>query len=357
MLKQLLQFCLSFFIGSSALAQTPEELIQKWCKKFPDSTQFAIAVVQPSGVQYYGFEKVGQDYQAVENQNAVFEIGSISKVFTSTLLAQDIESGLLKRHTKVQRLLPFKLKKRPKITLEQLSNHSSGLPRLPDNIFPMLMQYADNPYHKYGPTELEYYCTKQLSLTSEVGTNFLYSNLGAGLLGYALSQKHEQSYEALLQNRIFKPLGMTQSTTKIAQVSEQLILGRDATGATVSNWDLNVLAPAGGIFSSVEDLVKFVNANFEPKQAALSLQRMPTFSISDKEKVGLGWQMLKQKSGNWIHWHNGGTGGYTSFMAIDRSKKHAVIILSNASALQKVARNVDRLGFAWLKQLTSEEEE
>ena len=114
------------------------------------------------------------------------------------------------------------------------------------------------------------------------------------------------------------------------------------------NWDFDVLFGGGGILSSTEDLVKFANAQFNPKNKELALTRKPTFDIDESMKIGLGWHILKTDKGfNWV-WHNGGTGGYSSSMVIDAEKKNGVIILSNASNIND---NIDDLCFKLMKQI------
>jgi CubicO group peptidase (beta-lactamase class C family) len=356
-MKQIITFLVALFILNSSTAQTPAKLVQKHGKAFPKHTELAIAVIEGDKVSFYGFIKKDSTFEAKKNATATFEIGSITKVFTSTLLAHQVVNKKMKLDQLVKKHLPFKLKDNPKITLESLSNHTSGLPRLPDNLFPIMSENPDNPYKDYDADKLKEYCTKQLSLKGSVGAKYTYSNLGVALLGYAICQKTHKSYETLLQKIIFKPLEMTQSTTDRNLVKNQLVQGLDPNGKVTNNWDLGIFAPAGSILSSVQDLSKFVIANFETENPVFKLQQTKTKTINENMDAALGWPLIKTKTGKTLLWHNGGTGGYTSSMAIDVDNRKGVILLSNVSAFHPKARSMDALVFEWMETFEDTSEE
>ena len=135
------------------------------------------------------------------------------------------------------------------------------------------------------------------------------------------------------------------------KAGDRLIPGLNAKGNEVPNWDLAALAGAGAILSNVEDLAKFAQAQFDPSNEALALSRKKTFSAAAKMDLGLGWHIIKTDDGNDWHWHNGGTGGYSSSMLIDLRKQQAIIMLSNVSAFSPKTRNVENLGFDLMKNL------
>lgn len=348
-MKRFLAFLLSLFSLKST-AQTPAELVEKYGKKFPKHTELSIALIHGDEVTFYGFIKKDSSFQSIDNASSIFEIGSITKVFTASLLAHEVSQNKIKLSQLVKKSLPFKLKGNPKITLQHLANHTSGLPRLPDNLIPMATNQPDNPYKGYTAQKLKEYCTKQLSLNKAIGT-YEYSNLGAGLLGYALSQESGKSYEEMLQETIFSPLGMEHSTTNRALVGAKLVKGLDPLGAVTSNWDMDVLAPAGSILSSTQDLSKFAIANFDSNQKAFVLQQSQTATVGGRMSMALGWHIIKARKGNTYHWHNGGTGGYSSSMTLDIHQKLGVIVLSNLSAFHPKMGNIDVLGFELMKQL------
>ncbi len=239
----------------------------------------------------------------------------------------------------------FSIKDNTKISFQSLANHTSGLPRLPENLD---LSNETNPYKNYGKREIEEYLKNILKLENEPLKISSYSNLGAGLLGYTLGLSQKTSFQKLLQKKVFDKYKMTNSFTSSQNLNNRLVKGLGGNGEVVTNWDFDVLFGGGGILSSTEDLVKFANAQFNPKNKELALTRKPTFDIDESMKIGLGWHILKTDKGfNWA-WHNGETGGYSSSMVVDAEKKNGVIILSNTSNIND---NIDDLCFKLMKQI------
>ncbi len=321
------------------------EIIFAKTKDFPNKTQLSIAVIQNGETNYYGIIKENDTIKPTKNQNKIFEIGSITKVFTSTVFASLIEDKKLKLTDEINTFYSFSIKDNTKISFQSLANHTSGLPRLPENLD---LSNETNPYKNYGKREIEEYLKNLLKLENEPLKISSYSNLGAGLLGYTLGLSQKTSFQKLLQKKVFDKYKMTNSFTSSQNLNNRLVKGLDGNGEVVANWDFDVLFGGGGILSSTEDLVKFANAQFNPKNKELALTRKPTFDIDESMKIGLGWHILKTDKGfNWV-WHNGGTGGYSSSMVIDAEKKNGVIILSNASNIND---NIDDLCFKLMKQI------
>jgi CubicO group peptidase (beta-lactamase class C family) len=324
------------------------EIIFAKAKNFPNETQLSIAVIQNGKTNYYGIIKVNDTIKPTINQNKVFEIGSITKVFTSTVLASLVEDNKLKLTDEINTFYSFPFKKNFKISFKSLANHTSGLPKLPENF---KQTDVKNPYKDYDKKEIEDYLKNVMKLDNGPLTFFSYSNLGAGLLGYTLGLSQKTSFQQLLQKRIFDKYKMTSSFTTSQNLGNQLVKGLDENGEVVSNWDFDVLFGGGGILSTTEDLVKFANTQFNQNNTELALTRKPTFDINNDMKIGLGWHILKTKRGfDWI-WHNGGTGGYSSSMVLDVEKKNGIIILSNLSAFNPKMENIDKLCFELMKQI------
>lgn len=324
------------------------EIIFTKTKDFPNKTQLSIAVIQKGETNYYGIIKENDTIKPTKNQNKIFEIGSITKAFTSTVFASLIEDKKLKLTDEINIFYSFPFKDKTKITFQSLANHTSGLPRLPENLD---LSNETNPYKNYGKKEIEEYLKTLLKLENEPSKISSYSNLGAGLLGYTLGLSQKTSFQKLLQKRVFDKYKMTNSHTSSQKLENKLVKGLDENGEVVSNWDFDVLFGGGGILSTTEDLVKFANAQFNPKNKELALTRKSTFDINAGMKIGLGWHILNTKNGfNWV-WHNGGTGGYSSSMALDAEKKNGVIILSNVSAFNQKMGNIDKLCFELIKQI------
>lgn len=303
-----------------------------------DESKKAVGIVVGT-IGENGREIIGHG-QAVKNQpgtpdgDTVFEIGSITKVFTSLILADMVERGELQLDTPVAKLLPETVKipsrNGRQITLLDLSMQSSGLPRMPDNFKP---SDPANPYADYTPAKM-YEFLSTYSLTRDIGEKYEYSNLGAGLLGHALSRKAGMSYEQLVRKRILDPLGMSSTSITLSDSQKKrLAAGYDATLNPVKNWDLDALAGAGALRSTANDMLKFLAANLELSDTPLkpAMRRMRAIrketGVPNLE-IAMAWHILK-KDGSEIVWHNGGTAGYRSFAGFDPARKQGVVVLCN----------------------------
>jgi CubicO group peptidase (beta-lactamase class C family) len=322
------------------------ELLFSATKNLPNNAQLSVAVIQNGETKYYGIIKFNDTIKPAENQKRYFEIGSITKVFTSTILADLVESKKIKLTDEINSFYPFAFNDNLKITFESLANHTSGLPRLPNNLdSPDDM----NPYKSYGKTEIESYLKKLVKLENKPSVAYSYSNLGAGLLGYTLGLSQKTSFQNLLQKKVFDKYKMTSSVTSSQNLGNSLIKGLNNKGETVSNWDFDILFGAGGIISTTSDLAKFAVAQFNPQNKELELTRKTTFEIKGDTKIGLGWHKLESKNGEDLIWHSGGTGGYSSSMIMKIEEKSAVIILSNVSNINE---NIDTLSLDLLTKTT-----
>ena len=330
------------------------DTIAAYIEKFPTNTQISIALANDSVSTFLGFVNTGDGWEFAENEDSVFEIGSITKIFTSTLLATLASEGKLGLDDPISGLLPYELNRSEPdgkaITYKMLSNHTSGLPRLPANILPLARKNPDNPYRNYSQALLREYLEKDLQLQFVPGTSYLYSNLGAGLLGYLLEIRSGINYEQLLLEKVFSQYRMYSSTTRRDNISSKLVRGRGPDGEPVPNWDQNAMKGAGAILSSASDLLAFATANFKD-DPVLALQRTKTAGISEHMEMALGWHMILGEAGDTWYFHNGGTGGYSAVMLMDVEHQKAVVILSNVSAMNPESNHIDDLGFALLKTL------
>ena len=266
---------------------------------------------------------------------SVFEIGSISKTFTSTLLADMVRRGEVTLDQPVASLLPAsaKIPERggKRITLVDLATHTSGLPRMPGNFAP---RDPANPFADYDATRM-YAFLSGYELPRDIGAQYEYSNLAVGLLGYALALKAGQSYEALLTTRILDPLGMRDSRITLTDgMRRRLAPGHEPYGAVVANWDLDALAGAGAIRSTVDDMLTYLAANLDstsrPLGAAMRDAHRPLRLAGGATQIGLNWHVTTSNS-HALVWHNGGTGGYRTFAGFDEARHIAVVVLSNTS--------------------------
>jgi serine-type D-Ala-D-Ala carboxypeptidase/endopeptidase len=265
--------------------------------------------------------------------NSVFEIGSISKVFTSTVLAQLVQEGKVSLDDPAQKYLPatvhLPVRNGKVITLGTLAMQNSGLPRLPTNLKPA---DAANPYADYTVQQL-YDFLSNYQLPRDPGAEFEYSNLGVGLLGHLLSRATGLSYEDLERQRVWQPLGMTHTAITLTPwMKAHLALGHGPAGDVVKNWDLPTLAGAGAIRSTTADMLKFLDANLHPERG--QLQRAMAFAHEERApagpnmKIGLNW-LIAHAGADTIVWHNGGTGGYRTFIGFNPSQKTGVVVMTN----------------------------
>jgi CubicO group peptidase (beta-lactamase class C family) len=304
-----------------------------------------IGVVDGNESHIYTYGKLADG--KAPTADTVFEIGSITKTFTATLLADAVTKNELRLDQPVASLLPdFQMPTRngKPITLGELAMQDSGLPRMPTNFHPA---HVDDPYADYSLDQLKTFLATY-PLPRDPGAKYEYSNLGAALLGYALGRHAGTTYDKFVQERIFAPLGMTSTAiTNSAAMQSRLAQGHDATGKPVSNWNLNLFAGAGGIRSTGNDMLRYLKASMgltpSPLQAAMQLAQTPrTSGPGSENKIGLIWMTQHGPDGDVI-WHNGMTGGYASFIGFTADHRYGVVILTNT------ATAVDDLGFATLR--------
>ncbi len=323
----------------------------------PPRVQLAIAVLDGDAVRFLGVERTAEGSRLVDNRGAAFQIGSMTKVFTATLFADEVQRGELALDDTVQSRLPFKLEVSGRdgveMTLRQLASHTSGIahhqpPRLGFHAF--VHGHADEPWKDYDQVRFDAYLREDLALAHTPGTRYLYSNIGMSLLGRILALRTGRSYETLLQERIFGPLGMSGSTTEIGRVRERVVVGLKANGRSFPNQDMAALTPSGGIFTCADDLAKFARAQFAPAPAAIALTQQPVFTIGEGYLVALGWHVVDWAEGwRWLN-HNGGIGGYTTTINVDAKNHRAAVVLSNVMNDDVPGEKVRALGRALLKQ-------
>jgi D-alanyl-D-alanine-carboxypeptidase/D-alanyl-D-alanine-endopeptidase len=285
--------------------------------------------------------------------NTIFEIGSVTKLFTATLLAGMVEEGLLALDDPVQRYLPpgveLPVRGRP-ITLGDLATHTAGLPRLPHGFLLRSVRHRRNPYAWLTVDDL-YAGLPSTRLRREPGGRPRYSNLGYGLLGHALALRAGRGYNQLVQERICRPLELEDTRVSVpAAARERFAQGHSRRGRPVPHWDLPVLGGAGALRSTIADLLRFLRLQLGEGVPALAraaaLTHAPRSRYRGGLAVGLGWTRLPLLgTEHELLFHNGGTGGFRSFAGIVPATHTAVVVLSNS------ARSVDALGFRILERI------
>lgn len=245
-----------------------------------------------------------------------FEIGSLGKTMTSLVLADLCLTGALSLDNTVADFLGVDAGAAASVTLEQLATHSSGLPRLPPSLFEMPDFDESDPYALYGADEL-FEDLRRLRL-GEAG----YSNLGYQLLGHVLSSVAEQTLDGLIADRVFRPLDMLDSG--LTGSSEPSLPGYD-DGVRVGRWH-SPLPGDGGWECSLRDLARYARAHVDDQPGPLTEAIQFTLQHNSVGPVyqGLGWG----KSAG-VFMHDGGTGGFTAFMAFDPVARTAAVIVTN----------------------------
>jgi CubicO group peptidase (beta-lactamase class C family) len=294
-----------------------------------------VGVIDPSGRRTVAYASTKGGEGPVD-ADTVFEIGSVTKVFTSLLLADAVRRGEVALTDPVSKYLPpnVKVPERggKKITLVDLATHTSSLPRMPSNFYP---KDPGNPYADYTEAQL-YEFLSSVELTRDIGSKFEYSNFGVGLLGHALARRAGTDYETLVRTRILEPLGMKSTAITLSKsMKEHLTPGHDGALQQVANWDVPTLAGAGALRSTANDLLTFLAANIgieksplAPSMAAMIAARRPTGTPN--LEIALGWHIWT-RDGHEIISHGGGTGGYRTWIGFELKSRTGVVVLSNTT--------------------------
>lgn len=301
-------------------------------------------VIDAKGRRVVSYGSLAKNDTRRLNGDTVFEIGSMTKVFTSLLLMDMTRRGELALNDPISKYLPASVKvperNNRKITLADLSTQSSGLPRMPTNFAP---KDPDNPYADYSVQQM-YDFISGYQLTRDIGSQYEYSNLGVGLLGHVLTLRAGMSYEALVRSRVCDPLGMKDTRVMLTpEMKARLAAGHSEAMAPVPNWDIPTLAGAGALRSTANDMLTFLAANLGYTKTPLAEAMADEVSIRKPAGPGMeiayGWH-VQSKDGSSIIWHNGGTGGYRTYMGYDPKARTGVVVLTNIST----AAGVDDIG-------------
>lgn len=273
----------------------------------------------------------------VLDEHSLFEIGSISKAFTGILLADMVLKGEVSlddpawKYSRPEAKLPKRGDR--EITLRDLATQSSGLPRMPPGFNP-----ADraNPYADFDADKL-YAALTLTNLANDIGTTYEYSNFGFMWLSEMLARVGGGTYEEVLRKRVLQPLGMTETVVAMDEARrKRLVDGHDAAGQVVPHWDMTpMLGGVGALRSSAADMAKFAEAvagrRETPLKAAIDLALEPERPAAEG-MIGLAWHLRRASNARTLAWHNGGTAGFRSMLAVDRDARKAALVLVNASS-------------------------
>jgi serine-type D-Ala-D-Ala carboxypeptidase/endopeptidase len=300
---------------------------------------FVVGIFKDGETQVVGYGETKKGSGALPDGGTVYEIGSITKTFTATLLADMMLRGLVKLDTPFYEYLPpsvrVPLKDGRPITLEHLVTHTSGYPRWPEN-----MNSVDrrNPHAAYT-VELMYEFLNWYKLRRPPGT-YEYSNFAFGLLGHILSLRAGEPFDRLLVERICAPLGMLDTMhSPNADMLRRLAPPYDDVLRPVGSMDLAVLGGAGGIRSTVNDMLKYMRAHLAddgtPLSRAMRLTHVRHYTsqggkgeLAKGQGIGLTWRMSRDDK---ILFHAGTTTGYHGWMAFVPSRGVGIVVLANGN--------------------------
>jgi len=322
-------------------------------KKYLPDASIVIGIITPNGTQVYGYGNISKANSTKVNGNTIFDTASITKTFTTTLLADMVKQGLVNFNDPIEKYLPNTVKvpayNGHKITLESLATHTSGLPDFP-------VGWIRN--HIYT-TQQVYNFLSNTPLQSEPGTKANYSDFGMGILGHILSIRAGVPYAQLVKDRILSVLGM--DSTGIAMNSTAIILSdslksRLAKGH-IGGKEVNLefvpeaIQGAGALHSTANDLLKYLAANMglihtsindiiqETHLIRLEYPQAPSLhfdSINNNKSlsasyVGLGW-FIDTNLGTEVIQHSGGIDGYSSFIGFNPTKQEGVVLLCSCES-------------------------
>lgn len=273
-----------------------------------------------------------------------FEIGSITKVLTGMALADAIERGEVALDSTIDSLLPESGSTDfGSLSLKELCTHNSGLPRMPHSLGGVLraqqfLLLGSNPFR--GITAAQVVGVAACQRLRRRG-HFRYSNLGAAVVGQLLAHRAGCDYGTLVSERVFAPLDMR--ATVVATPQQAAAPGWSSTGRRRQPWVMGGFAPAGGVVSTIDDMVRLAKGSL-CGVAPGSGSSTPIAGVASRranQARGMFWVIdFAQDSSRAMIWHNGQTGGYSSFLGLFPDKGRAVVVLANvakASELQRIA--------------------
>jgi CubicO group peptidase (beta-lactamase class C family) len=273
----------------------------------------------------YGFE----ESSTLKGESALYEIGSVTKIFVADIYAflihtqqislRDTLYGLLKDHCEIAGQFRD-------ISIGSLLNHTSGLPRLPESFLGMI-EDVNNPYKDFDESIITHYLALSTDPLSK--KKYEYSNLGYGILGVILTTKFGKELYAVIKEVILAPFDMNQTTILPYASPEQLLTGHNASNKIMPNWEMNSFQGAGLLLSNTTDMLKFLTAHLDTNPSYLA----HTMQFEDKNRVAMAWHkyglLSKILMFNKYLWHNGMTGGFSSYVTINTASKIAAVALTN----------------------------
>jgi D-alanyl-D-alanine-carboxypeptidase/D-alanyl-D-alanine-endopeptidase len=335
----------------------------------------------------YGFAARGAR-DRIPDGTTIHEIGSITKVLTTSLLATLVVEQRIRLDDPVRGFLPELSRFPLEITPRRLATHTSGLPRLPTDrrLTLTAVKNPKNPYVGYTTDDLFRWLADYTTAPSS-DRGVTYSNLGVALLGHVCARAAGSSYEEAVERRIAQPLGLRDTGVTVPPDKlARLAAPHNWRGEPASSWDLPAFVGAGALRSTADDMLRFLGANVDPERWFPSLALCHDVQIADpcfvasgliteiaraygfelavsavapsneqlqagRFRMALGWLRTIDDDGDDIHWHNGATGGYRAFAGFSKGGRTAVVVLANRGGTLGDT-SVDDIGFGVLRLLS-----
>lgn len=303
-----------------------------------ESYGIVVGLISPRGKKFISYGTMGAKSKDKVNQDTLFEINSITKTFTSLLVARFVERKELTWNTSLQKIIPKKEVRLPlspkglNLAMKHLLTHTGSLPKLPT-------KSPDNPYKGYTKKEIYKFLSGFKSIDKPIGQKFLYSQLGFALIADALEHKANKDFELLLKKEITSILNMPDTVLTLNAQQKKRLASAHKGGKPVAHWDWSALSGAGGVYSTAKDLTTFIETQMNLKPSSLSktmaLTHKTRLKIHGNRNKGLnmalGWFITREKGQNVI-WHNSLMGGHRAFIGFDKKKKKGIVILSNSDS-------------------------
>jgi CubicO group peptidase (beta-lactamase class C family) len=311
-----------------------QEMVTDAVQKEKRAPGMVVGIVDERGSRFFASGVLEKGKTNAVDADTIFEIGSITKTFTTLLLEDMVEKGEVNLEDPIGKYLPASVKTPSRggkqITLVDLATHTSGLPRLAFSTWHMLWHGSD-PYAAFRVKDF-YKFLSEYELTRDIGSDFEYSNAGMGLLGHVLELREKTNYEALVINRICKRLGMNDTCLHVPVSSKARIACNHAGDEPESGWTPSDFPADGELRSTANDMLKLVSAYLGNTQTGLSNAmreiRKPRIETDlPGSKIGLGWLIHERTR---VVWHDGGTRGMRAFAAFHPRERRGIILLANS---------------------------
>lgn len=337
-----LAFCLS--VKAEEFTNAIHAYLKRLVESEPIKFGVVVSIVDESGSSVICYGKLDNGTDEDVDGNTVFEMGSVTKVFTALLLQDMIDRGEMKLDDPVARYLPASVMlptyNGKELTLFDLATQTSGFPHDPDNYDPKI---ADHPYADYSVQKMYEYLSSY-KFTREPGTEYEYSNLGIGLLGHLICLKAGTNYESHVVNRICRPLKMDGTRISLTpEMKTRFVQGHNKWGYAVPSLEFVTMEGSGALRTTGNDMVKFMSAGLGLPSCGVT----PLFEKSQqlhfrepKINLGLVWWIVQPVPGTTMVFHNGGTGGCNAWVGFDKPRRRGVTILSSWRGL-----SIDNLGW------------